>query len=87
MYATKYVTNANFPSVFNGFFSPAKGVGRVKSVAEVQILSSAPRKARENITFSLAFLFFKAALIEISGANLHLPFFSFRASRGMMDWI
>ena len=23
MYATKYVTNANFPSVFNGFFSPA----------------------------------------------------------------
>ena len=35
--------------------SPAKGVGRVKSVAEVQILSSAPRKARENIAFSLAF--------------------------------
>jgi chromate transport protein ChrA len=53
----------------------------------IQILSSAPRKARENIAFSLAFLFFKAALIEISGANLHLPFFSFRASRGMMDWI
>ena len=37
--------------------SPAKGVGRVKSVAEVQILSSAPRKARENIAFSLAFSF------------------------------
>ena len=35
--------------------SPAKGVGRVKSAAEVQILSSAPRKARENIAFSLAF--------------------------------
>ena len=37
--------------------SPAKGVGRVKSVAEVQILSSAPRKARENVAFSLAFSF------------------------------
>ena len=37
--------------------SPAKGVGRVKSAAEVQILSSAPRKARENIVFSLAFSF------------------------------
>ena len=37
--------------------SPAKGVGRVKSVAEVQILSSAPREARENIAFSLAFSF------------------------------
>ena len=35
--------------------SPAKGVGRVKSAAEVQILSSAPREARENIAFSLAF--------------------------------
>ena len=34
--------------------SPAKGVGRVKSVAEVQILSSAPEEARENIAFSLA---------------------------------
>ena len=34
--------------------SPAKGVGRVKSVAEVQILSSAPEEARENIVFSLA---------------------------------
>ena len=37
--------------------SPAKGVGRVKSAAEVQILSSAPGKARENIAFSLAFSF------------------------------
>ena len=37
--------------------SPAKGVGRVKSVAEVQILSSAPEEARENIAFSLAFSF------------------------------
>ena len=34
--------------------SPAKGVGRVKSVAEVQILSSAPEEARESIVFSLA---------------------------------
>ena len=41
----------------NGFCTPAKGVGRVKSAAEVQILSSAPRKARENIVFSLAFSF------------------------------
>ena len=37
--------------------SPAKGVGRVKSVAEVQILSSAPEEARESIAFSLAFSF------------------------------
>ena len=42
--------------------SPAKGVGRVKSVAEVQILSSAPRKARENIAFSLAFSFIQLIL-------------------------
>ena len=57
--------------------SPAKGVGRVKSVAEVQILSSAPRKARENIAFSLAFLFFKAALIEISGTTFIFRSFLF----------
>ena len=39
----------------NGFCTPAKGVGGVKSAAEVQILSSAPREGRENIAFSLAF--------------------------------
>ena len=33
----------------NGFCTPAKGVGRVKSVAEVQILSSAPSKNLEAI--------------------------------------
>lgn len=37
--------------------SPAKGVGRVKSVAEVQILSSAPSKNLEAITVSRFFLF------------------------------
>ena len=47
--------------------SPAKGVGRVKSVAEVQILSSAPRKARENIAFSLAFSFFLALFAPSAG--------------------
>ena len=57
--------------------SPAKGVGRVKSVGEVQILSSAPRKARENIAFSLAFLFFKAALNEISGTTFIFRSFLF----------
>ena len=41
-----------YPSGRRGF--PAKGVGRVKSVAEVQILSSAPEEARESIVFSLA---------------------------------
>ena len=35
--------------------SPAKGVGRVKSVAEVQILSSAPSKNLEAITVSRDF--------------------------------
>ena len=34
--------------------SPAKGVGRVKSVAEVQILSSAPEKS---ISFEMLFSF------------------------------
>ena len=38
--------------------SPAKGVGRVKSAAEVQILSSAPSKNLEAITVSRFFLFF-----------------------------
>ena len=37
--------------------SPAKGVGRVKSAAEVQILSSAPSKNLEAITVSRFFLF------------------------------
>ena len=37
--------------------SPAKGVGRVKSVAEVQILSSAPRKDLETIRFQGLFAF------------------------------
>ena len=37
--------------------SPAKGVGRVKSAAEVQILSSAPSKNLEAITASRFFLF------------------------------
>ena len=37
--------------------SPAKGVGRVKSAAEVQILSSAPSKDLEAITVSRFFLF------------------------------
>ena len=46
--------------------SPAKGVGRVKSVAEVQILSSAPRKARENIAFSLAFSFISSCFAKKS---------------------
>ena len=36
--------------------SPAKGVGRVKSAAEVQILSSAPSKNFEAITVSRFFL-------------------------------
>lgn len=36
--------------------SPAKGVGRVKSAAEVQILSSAPSKNLEAITVSRFFL-------------------------------
>ena len=44
--------------------SPAKGVGRVKSAAEVQILSSAPRKARENIAFSLAFSFISSCFAK-----------------------
>ena len=46
--------------------SPAKGVGRVKSAAEVQILSSAPRKARENIAFSLAFSFISSCFAKNS---------------------
>ena len=46
--------------------SPAKGVGRVKSAAEVQILSSAPRKARENIAFSLAFSFISSCFAKKS---------------------
>ena len=37
--------------------SPAKGVGRVKSAAEVQILSSAPSKNLEATTVSRFFLF------------------------------
>ena len=37
--------------------SPAEGVGRVKSAAEVQILSSAPSKNLEAITVSRFFLF------------------------------
>ena len=41
----------------NGFCTPAKGVGRVKSAAEVQILSSAPSKNLEAITVSRFFLF------------------------------
>ena len=57
--------------------SPAKGVGRVKSVAEVQILSSAPRKARENIAFSLAFSLISSCFGDISFniifEELHLP--------------
>lgn len=44
-----------YPSGRRG--SPAKGVGRVKSVAEVQILSSAPSKNLEAITVSRFFLF------------------------------
>ena len=37
--------------------SPAKGVGRVKSVAEVQILSSAPEKSISNeMLFSFSIL-------------------------------
>ena len=38
--------------------SPAKGVGRVKSAAEVQILSSAPSKNLEAITVSRFLLVF-----------------------------
>ena len=53
-----------YPSGRRG--SPAKGVGRVKSVAEVQILSSAPRKARENIAFSLAFSFISSCFAKKS---------------------
>ena len=38
--------------------SPAKGVGRVKSAAEVQILSSAPRKSkRKHCVFSCFFFY------------------------------
>ena len=44
-----------YPSGRRG--SPAKGVGRVKSAAEVQILSSAPSKNLEAITVSRFFLF------------------------------
>ena len=46
--------------------APAKGVGRVKSAAEVQILSSAPSKARENIAFSLAFSFISSCFAKKS---------------------
>ena len=53
-----------YPSGRRG--SPAKGVGRVKSAAEVQILSSAPRKARENIAFSLAFSFISSCFAKKS---------------------
>ena len=44
-----------YPSGRRG--SPAKGVGCVKSAAEVQILSSAPSKNLEAITVSRFFLF------------------------------
>ena len=37
--------------------SPAKGVGRVKSAAEVQILSSAPRKTLKLLQFQGFFVF------------------------------
>ena len=57
----------------NGFQSPAKGVGCVKSAAEVQILSSAPRKARENIAFSLAFSF-----VLHCPAEMRLDFFALK---------
>ena len=53
-----------YPSGRRG--SPAKGVGCVKSAAEVQILSSAPRKARENIAFSLAFSFISSCFAKNS---------------------
>ncbi|MBO4916063.1 MAG: hypothetical protein J5449_12775, partial [Oscillospiraceae bacterium] len=38
-----------------GKISPAKGVGRVKSAAEVQILSSAPAKSSDLVFKSLLF--------------------------------
>ena len=43
--------------------SPAKGVGRVKSAAEVQILSSAPSKNLEAITVSRFFLLLVKTLL------------------------
>ena len=50
-----YMVLQKYPSGRRG--SPAKGVGRVKSAAEVQILSSAPSKNLEAITVSRFFLF------------------------------
>ena len=53
--SARYPYLRKYPSGRRG--SPAKGVGRVKSAAEVQILSSAPSKNLEAITVSRFFLF------------------------------
>ena len=53
--SARYPYLRKYPSGRRG--SPAKGVGRVKSAAEVQILSSAPSKNLEAIAVSRFFLF------------------------------